>query len=177
MAEDRKELVAEADKALSDLIRRTNKENPAPKDLEALQEILKKSPSIAKHYGDLSEIVFTEITGTCYSNQPLFRESVRQHGQNMVKEFDYDSASSVEKLLIQQIVLSWLRYHETEMRWQMMSKDNPTIAQADHWQRRITLAQGRYLRAIETLARVKKLQQKPPSPALNILLRQQLGGK
>lgn len=174
--ENRAKIEESATKELSALVKRTNKADPAPADVAELREILKRMPDVAKQYGDLSQMVFTEVLHTCYDRQVLLREAIKQQGENMVEEFDYDRASPMEKLLIQQIVLNWLRYHETEMRWHMVSKDDPTIAQAEHWQRRLSMAQSRYLRAIETLARVKKLQQKPPNPALNILLKQQLKG-
>lgn len=172
---DRKELIEAAEKALTDLIKRVNKEKPAPADIEALRQILGKFPHIAKMYGDLSQIAFSQIAESL--GERVFREAVRQHGQNMVEEFEYDRASPMEKLVIQQIVLTWLGYHEAEIRWQMVSQKGATIQQGEYWQRRISMAQSRYLRAIETLARVKKLQEKKPNPALNILLRQQLTGK
>lgn len=174
--ENRAKIEESAAKELSALVKRTNKADPAPADVAELREILKRMPDVAKQYGDLSQMVFNEVLHTCYDRQVLLREAIKQQGENLVEEFDYDRASPMEKLLIQQIVLNWLRYHETEMRWHMTSKDNPTIAQAEHWQRRLSMAQSRYLRAIETLARVKKLQQKPPNPTLNILLKQQLKG-
>ena len=47
---------------------------------------------------------------------------------------------------------------------------NTTIVQADFWERRLSAAQRRFLRATETLARVRRLQL--PAVQVNIAERQ-----
>jgi hypothetical protein len=61
-------------------------------------------------------------------------------------------------MLIEQIALCWLRLSIVEVR----HADHTTsgsigISQADYWDRALSAAQRRYLRAIESLARVRRL--------------------
>jgi len=68
----------------------------------------------------------------------------------------------LEKLLIEQVALCWLRMYLTEMRYTNMMKEQVTLAQATQWEKRLTATQGMYLRAMEALARVRRLVK--PSP-------------
>jgi hypothetical protein len=66
---------------------------------------------------------------------------------------------ALEYLLIQQVALCWLKLAYTE--WQhkhYLTNGNTTIVQANFWEHRLSSAQRRFLRAVETLARVRRLQ-------------------
>ena len=76
-------------------------------------------------------------------------ETRREHG--------FETANPLERLLIEQIVLTWLDYHITQWRYQCILKEGKSIPIIDCWERRLMGAQRRYLRSIETLARVRKM--------------------
>jgi len=64
----------------------------------------------------------------------------------------------MERLLIEQVVLCWLRMFVTEQRYtNIVEGAKLTMREADFWERRLSAVQRRYLRACETLARVRKL--------------------
>ena len=63
----------------------------------------------------------------------------------------------VERLLVDEVAICWLRRYQAECRYAQAQKDGMSLAQADHWQRRLAATQRRYLRSIETLVRVGKL--------------------
>lgn len=69
-------------------------------------------------------------------------------------------ANALERSLIQHVVLCWLRLHDCELRYHTMMGSEPTIAQANYWEKKLSANQARYLRAVETLARVRKLELK-----------------
>jgi hypothetical protein len=54
-------------------------------------------------------------------------------------------------------VLAWLRCVDVERRYSDILGESVTLAVGDFWERRLTMAQRRYLRALETLARVRRL--------------------
>ena len=70
----------------------------------------------------------------------------------------YPDAPMMEQMLIENVLLAWLRlnlweYHFTEMD----GGEGMTLKKAAFWDKRISAGQRRYLRAIETLARVRKI--------------------
>jgi hypothetical protein len=50
--------------------------------------------------------------------------------------------------------------YATQWRYEATIGGNPSLRQAEFWERRLTSVQRRYLRAIETLARVRKVAPK-----------------
>lgn len=65
----------------------------------------------------------------------------------------------LERLLVAQVALSWLKLAVTEYQHShFLLNGGETIHKCDFWERRLSSAQRRYLRACETLARVRRLQ-------------------
>jgi hypothetical protein len=61
----------------------------------------------------------------------------------------------LERLLAERVVACWLHLHHLEMLY--ARKDSLTVELGTYYQRSIDRAQKRYLAAIQTLARVRKL--------------------
>lgn len=161
---------------LGKLLIATDMEKPTKADKEKLHDYIAEHgrAELAK-IGDISELASDQIILRMFSNNYGFTLAVGAHVLKIKTELGYDSASALERLLIDNIALCWLRQHDTELRYEMLLKDNPTITQADHWQRRLTLTQHRYIRAVESLAKVRRLLKEPQSPMVAVLLKQQLG--
>lgn len=73
----------------------------------------------------------------------------------------------VEQLLIDQIAICHLRMITTEQMFSGMNRESMTMAQGAYWQRKLSSTQARYLRSLETLARVRKLM-RPLSIQVNL---------
>ncbi len=69
----------------------------------------------------------------------------------------YDRASPVERLLIEQVAACYLRLNITEQSFEGVMGQEHTFKLGAYWEKKLAAAQHRYLRAIETLARVRKL--------------------
>jgi hypothetical protein len=65
-------------------------------------------------------------------------------------------------LLIDQIVVCWLQMYITQYSYSSVMAESVTLNQGNYWERRLTIVQGRYLRAMETLARVRRLSRVTP---------------
>ncbi len=65
--------------------------------------------------------------------------------------------SPMERLLIDQVVICYLRMNLTEQYYENAMTDGCSLAARSYWERKLSTVQRRYLRSIETLARVRKL--------------------
>lgn len=165
---------------LGRLMAATDSEKPKQADRQALSAYLDEhgTTELAR-IGDLSDQAQNAIIGASFAHNHGFARAVVAKLGELERELGYGSASPLEQMLIKHIIVCWLRLYDCEFRYEMMRKDKPTIAQAEHWEKRLSAAQRRYLRAIEALARVRRLLYRPdpPNVAFNLLLKQQVGGK
>jgi hypothetical protein len=156
------------------LIVAANKEKPKPADLDRLRDYLIEHPEESEKAGNLARHVQVSILDTAFKHAQGMEMVVTTHCRELRANLGYEDAPQLERLLIDHIIVCWLRLYDVELRYESIRKDNPTITQMQHWEKRLRAAQRRYLRAIETLARVRRLLKDPPSPALAILMKQQL---
>jgi len=91
------------------------------------------------------------------------------------KTLAYDEASPLAKLAIDEIALAWLRLYSVQHQHTSATHDSgsgirPPVA--EFWDRRLEYAQRRYLRAVESLARIRKLERRLPPVIFNLAERQ-----
>jgi hypothetical protein len=80
---------------------------------------------------------------------------------------DYKDAPMLERLLIDNVINAWLRCQWTEIRLADIAGE-VTYREVEFWEKRLSLSQARYLRACETLTRVRKLARNTPALQVNI---------
>jgi hypothetical protein len=78
----------------------------------------------------------------------------------------HDTASPLERVLIEHVCACWLRLAVMEIRYCAVVTANNTLTQVAHTEKRLTEAQKRFNRACESLARVRKLLR--PSVQINV---------
>lgn len=71
--------------------------------------------------------------------------------------------------------MCWMGLNDCELNYTANAGQGREIA--GFWEKKLTASQRRYLRAVETLARVRKLAKSERNPAFDALLRQQLSTK
>ena len=152
----------------------TDREKPAPAALAQLRQYLTKTPELAGYVGNLAGQAMTQVLGNAYPQRSGTRLCVETFLATMRDELDYDRASAVERSLIEHVALCWLRLYICELRYEQNMQESLTLAQGEYWEKKLSANQRRYLRSVETLARVKRLVKDKPSPAFNLLLKQQL---
>lgn len=175
MEERAEQMIAvKADTELGELVAATSKEHPTPAQRQALEDYLaQQGHAELARIGNLATQVQTSIIARNFPQYSIGL-AVAHHCADMFKELDYDDASAMERMLIENIVLCWLRLHEREFRLESIMAKNPSFSDVEYYERRISDAQRRFLRSVETLARVRRLMKDPPNPAFNLLLKQQL---
>jgi hypothetical protein len=85
------------------------------------------------------------------------------------KQLGYDGAPPLERLLIDNILTVRLRllYVESYYNQCIMNQSIP-LARGEYWDGLLSSTQARFLRAIETLARVRRLARNTPAMQINI---------
>ncbi len=144
--------------AMMEAIRKTDKEKPTKEERAELDRILRDVPAVWTVAGDVMNHTALGMINQMKGTYAL-TASLRTGWEQLQRDLARPSDGPLEALLIQQIALAWLKlaYTEHHHRHYLMSGNTP-IKQAEFWERRLSAAQRRYLRASETLARVRRLQ-------------------
>lgn len=151
------------------LLDKTNKEQPNPKDVKALSDLLSGNRKLelwrdvvsAGHLAELMVIDNARATAAV-------KECWKQRLQGLKKDLGYDGAPMLEQLLIQQAALCWLKLNLVELSYSGTMAQSITLTLGIYWEKRLSAAQRRFTRACETLARVRKLSRNTPSLQFNI---------
>ena len=138
------------------LLKSIDREKPDPQAVAELHKHLDAMPRLCTAMGD---------TGAHLQNQLIERLSPFKSAQIAIEKqteavrdgLGYQGAPQLEQLLINHTVLCWLRLQDVESSYSYAMQASLPLSQADYWDRHLSAAQRRYLRAIETLARVRRL--------------------
>jgi hypothetical protein len=84
-------------------------------------------------------------------------ESVKRGTEVLRADLGFERASPLERLLIDQAVLCYVRLGITENHFSRQVKGSYQMNVAIHWELRVTMAHRRYLKTITALARVRGL--------------------
>lgn len=135
-----------------------NKNNPRPADVERLRAILRDNED-----AELWRTI-CGVTGAAEaallshdSLSPALRECWQLRMDNLRDELGYEDAPPIEKLLISHSVVCWLRLNLLEIFNGRILNQEMTLTKAEFWEKRLVLAQRRFTRAVETLAKVRTL--------------------
>lgn len=96
------------------------------------------------------------------------KECWKHRLQVLKKDLGYDEAPLLEKLLIQQAALCWLKLNLVELSYSGTMAQSITLTLGMYWEKRLSAAQKRFTRACETLVRVRKLSRNTPALQFNI---------
>ena len=114
--------------------------------------------------GHLAELI---VIDNAHATAGL-KECWKHRLQVMKKDLGYAEAPLLEKLLIQQAALCWLKLSLVELSYSGTMKQSITLTLGMYWEKRLSAAQKRFTRACETLSRVRKLSRNTPALQFNI---------
>lgn len=80
--------------------------------------------------------------------------------RGMRESFGYDSATEIEKLMINRVVMCWLRVMMAENYLSQTQKESKLVTAWEFAERSLMRANSKYIRAVESLARIRVLVQK-----------------
>lgn len=151
-----------------ELARAVDTGNPDPAQVAKLRRLLDEHPALARQGGDLCRITADMLIKRSFSHQGSMRFSIERQLETMRQSLGYVEGVEPDGMLIEHILMCWLRLHDVEARLEMVLHDNSSFEVREHFEKRLNAAQRRYLRAVETLARVRKLAQRTPTLNVNI---------
>jgi hypothetical protein len=135
-----------------------NKDKPSPEAIAELGDVLEAYPYAWKVTGDLGAKARTMLmAGLLRVCTPTVKESIKAGLEQQAKDLRLPSDGPLELMLIDQVITCWLDDSLARAGYAMIASESHSQALGDHWQRRLTITQQRYLRALETLARVRRL--------------------
>ena len=81
----------------------------------------------------------------------------KEQAKDFLKESGHADASPIEKTLIEHAAVCWLRLSAMEIYYSAAMNANNTLTKAAFIDKRLTLTQRRYARAVETLSRFRMM--------------------
>ena len=144
----------------SEFLTRLQKGRGTAEDIERFNKSLKDGPNIIQLF-DLAENAKQAILRNLAGDNQALKLANSEKLEIIKNELGYDQSSQLERLLIEQIVLCNLRLYWVE-NLMIVNMKQATMLQVQHWEKRLSANQRRYFRAIETLARVRKLASRTP---------------
>jgi hypothetical protein len=151
------------------LLDKTNKENPQPKDVKALADLLGGERALELWRDVVSAGYLAELTVIENARATAgVKECWKHRLQVLKKELGSDGAPLLEQMLIQQAALCWLKLNLVELSYSRTMSQSITLTLGMYWEKRLSAAQRRFTRACETLARVRKLSRNTPALQFNL---------
>jgi hypothetical protein len=120
-----------------------------------------------REMGDVMKIASDELITKLTSDALLIQEVLRRNCAQMMKALAQPTDGPLEQTLIRQVVLCWLRLAAAERTYTNSVAGQVNITLAEYWEKRLSATQKRYLKACESLARVRKLL-KPSGPQVSV---------
>lgn len=140
------------------VIRAADTDKPSAETRKMLDDFLKSDPAIWRAAGDMVEQAARHLIGKAGGSYAV-KSSMSKGWEQLPIDLARPGDGELERLLIQQVVIAWLHLGYIEYQYStVVTTPDLTIKRGEYWERRLSAAQRRYLRATETLARVRRLQ-------------------
>jgi len=143
-------------KALQQLLTKANKG-----DTQAFETVCTRFPATAWLWevaGNIGAQVQESLLMAYLGKDALFsHEAQRRACAALRRDLEGPTPSPLERVLVDRVVLCWLHLHLGEGQY-AQNMQHYSLRQHDVYQRRLSMAQRRYLAAITALAQVRRLQ-------------------
>jgi hypothetical protein len=126
-------------------------------DIDNWRTALKESPDLWRIAGDTAKLTALRLMEDAAGKNQAVHEGMKQGYREIKAGLGYETSPMLEKLLIDAVLLAWLRWSFTEYHYTENARTGQTLAQGDYWDRHLDAAQRRYLRALAALARIRKM--------------------
>lgn len=141
---------------LFNLFKAVDKAKPKKADVAKFRKVLAVDSDAWRIGGDLNRHTREVLIENAAGKSVSIRLSLNRGVEQVKAALGYDTAPPLEQLLIDQVALAWLRHNYIEYQYQRQQVESMTLALAAYWERKLSQSQSRFLRACETLARVRK---------------------
>jgi len=138
------------------LLQAVDKQKPDPQAVAELRRHLDAMPDLCLALGDAGSHLQDRLIERL-SPHKAAQMAIAQRAEMVRTGLGYEGATQLEQLLIDHAVLCWLRLQDVERGYSSAMERSMSLGEADFWDRHLAAARRRYLRACETLARVRRL--------------------
>ena len=128
-------------------------------DKRALDDVVSRFGDVGglwRHNGDLAATALDSWLDRAYGQALFSREAGRRRLDRMRRKLSGPAPTPRETLVIERIIVDWLAVQHAESSYSQRLHEL-TITQCDYQERRLGRAQRRYLDALLTLARLRRL--------------------
>lgn len=139
------------------IIKATNQEKPEKQDIEALNKLFDENPEYWENIGNIAKRVRDTIIQNNLGKNHLIIEATKRKLADLRDQLNWENSSQLEKIIIEQVCLNWLRFNLLQIIHSNKTSESHALTVGEHWDKLLTTAQSRYLRACESLAKVRKL--------------------
>jgi hypothetical protein len=146
----------ERGQALVAALKAARVKNPSREVLDTLQQALAALPGFWAQLQDLTKRIEDLLISTV-SKDPIIDTALRQANVELRQALGYAGAPALEQLLIDQVIVTRLRLQHAELLAGQVIKERGAGEAQQLVDQALNGAQARHLRAIESLARVRKL--------------------
>ncbi len=149
------------------LVHRTYQDKPDPKDVWELQKKLEEIPELWMAVFNIAKEIKENLIEKTASKEAI-RLALKKNIFVLVTGLGYEKSSTLERLLIDNVVISWLRLQWMELQVISFIGEDETRSTIEYWDKRLMASQRSHLNACETLARVRRLISGTPVVQVNI---------
>lgn len=148
------ELKNEARDLINEIVDNINTDNPSESDYRMMRGLLGDSLPISRMLF-ITQCVQDRLIRKSFPNI-VHQLYIKEHINKILEGMDYAEAGMDVRLLIEQGINSWIRllWNEDQLTENQKSLDR---SEFEFWDKRLTAAHHRFLRAFESLAKYKKL--------------------
>ena len=130
---------------------------------KAVSQALKDNPCIWPHLRSRISSGRDDLMEAAGCARGTTTGQIVMHAMKAIRnDLDYEYALMLEQLLIEQVVLTWFDLDLVQKHYAGSAIKSHTLTSGAYWDRRLNSAQQRHLRALETLARVRRLSNVTP---------------
>jgi len=137
------------------LIERVNADTPKRSDLEAFAREVQANPDRLAEVADLAGQAHRHLAEHVPGGF-FVRESVRRGIERTIEELSTAQDDPIEKQLVGHIATCWARLYLVQREYTMRTAAELPTLEGYFWEHRLSAAQARWLRALDTLARVRR---------------------
>ena len=139
---------------------------PDPQDMQRLRQLAAQTPGFLSACSTTASIRQQLIEKISHANSRAF---MLAEVDVLKKQLDYHAAPALERLLIDHTLTVRLRLIHAENCYNnSVVNQSVTFKTGEYWDNLLSSTQARFLRAIETLARVQRLARNTPALQINI---------
>jgi hypothetical protein len=148
-------------------VERAYVKKPSQKDLDELKKWINSYPELWRVVYDTAHVIEENFISNMVGEKASMI-AMKKNTDEIRNEMDYSKAQLMEKMLIDNVIISWLGVQYCNYQLITRMGRDEKIVILEFWERRLSMSQRRYLHACETLVKVRRLMSGKPAVQVNI---------